>query len=153
MKTELIDAGDEQVYAVIFDKGDEVIAGLMDFAKRHGVAASEFTAIGAFSDVMLGYVDRERKDYKKIPVHEQVEVLSLTGNIALDQRAPKIHAHVVIGKSDGTAWGGHVLQAHVWPTLEVIVTESPAYLKRKPDPETGLTLIDLDAARDGRSVK
>ncbi len=148
MKAQLINDAREMTYAVVFDKGDEVISGLMDFAKRHRVAASDFTAIGAFSDVTFGYFDRERKGYKKIPIAEQVEVLSLLGNIVLDRGAPKVHAHAVVGKSDGTAWGGHILEAHVWPTLEVIVEESPAHLRRTRDPGTGLTLIDLDASRD-----
>jgi predicted DNA-binding protein with PD1-like motif len=93
----------------------------------------------------FGYFDRERKDYKKIPIKEQVEVLALTGNIALSDGQPKAHAHLVVGKSDGTAHGGHLLEAHVWPTLEVIVVESPRYLRRKFDRATGLTLIDPGA--------
>jgi len=75
---------------------------------------------------------------------EQVEVLSLVGDIALKDNMPQVHAHAVVGKSDGTAHGGHVIEAHVWPTLEVILTESPKHLRRKTDSETGLALIDLD---------
>ena len=93
-----------------------------------------------------GY-DRDKKDYLDNPINEQVEVLSLIGDIALDELEPKIHAHVVVSKPDGTAHGGHILEAHVWPTLEVVVTASPVHLRRKHDPETGLALIDLNAQR------
>jgi predicted DNA-binding protein with PD1-like motif len=93
--------------------------------------------------VVLGYFERERKDYKRIPLQEQIEVLSLIGNIALADGKPKLHAHVVIGKSDGSAHGGHLLEAHVWPTLEVIVVESPQHLRRTYDTETGLALLNL----------
>ena len=89
----------------------------------------------------LGYFDRDQKDYRKIPITEQVEVLSLLGDVALDNEQPKLHAHVVVGKSDGTAHGGHLLSAHVWPTLEVILTESPSHLRRRTDRESGLALI------------
>jgi uncharacterized protein len=147
MKTELLNTQGEKAYAVIFDKGDEVIAGLQTFADAHDVATYTIVGIGAFSGVTLGYFDRERKDYKKIPLHEQVEVLSLVGNIARAGDKPKVHAHVVVGKADGTAWGGHILAAHVWPTLEVIITEAPAHLRRTTDPETGLALIDVRASR------
>ncbi len=99
---------------------------------------------------MLGYFDRQAKDYKKIPNEEQVEALSLVGDIALKGDSPQVHAHLVVGKADGTAYGGHLLQAHVWPTLEVILTESPRHLCRKTDAETGLALIDLSASSDGR---
>jgi hypothetical protein len=107
------------------------------------LSAAEFTGIGAFSAAVLGYFDWQRKDYTRIPVDEQVEVLSLTGNIALADGEPKLHPHVVVGKADGSAHGGHLLEAHVRPTLELIVTESPAHLQRRSDPETGLALIRL----------
>jgi predicted DNA-binding protein with PD1-like motif len=74
---------------------------------------------------------------------ELVEVLNLTGNIALADGEPKLHPHVVLGKADGSAHGGHLLEGHVRPTLEVIVTESPVHLRRRSDPETGLALIEL----------
>jgi len=133
----------ESIFVVVFDKGDEFSSGMLDFAKQQHITAAQMTAVGAFSDVTLGYFDRTKMDYKKIPVNEQVEVLSLVGNIALDEGKPKIHAHVVVGKSDGSAHGGHILEAHVWPTLEIIVTETPKELQRTTDKETGLALIQL----------
>jgi len=146
MHSKLLDSRDEKSFALIFDSGDEVMRELTAFATEHNVTAAHFTAIGAFSDATLGFFDRERKDYQKIPIDEQVEVLSLMGDIALEDDAPKVHAHVVVGKADGTAHGGHILEAHVWPTLEVVLTESPRYLRREYDPATGLALIDLEAS-------
>jgi predicted DNA-binding protein with PD1-like motif len=143
MNAKLIVEAEPKTFALIFDKGDEFIDGLTSFARENELSASHFTAIGAFRDVMLGYFDRETKQYKQIPIVEQVEVLSLVGDIALKDNLPQVHAHVVVGKSDGTAHGGHVLEAHVWPTLEVVLTESPKYLCRKTDPETGLALIEI----------
>jgi predicted DNA-binding protein with PD1-like motif len=77
-------------------------------------------------------------------VREQVEVVSLVGDVAQgDKGEPKVHAHVVLGKSDGTAWPGHLLEARVRPTLELILTESPLHLQRQHDPASGLALIRL----------
>lgn len=146
MKVKLLHAGDQKTFALVFDKGDEVVAGLTAFAREHHLGACHFTGLGAFQDVTLGFFDRARKDYRRIPIAEQVEVLSLVGDIALDRGTPKVHAHVVVGKPDGTAHGGHLLEGHVWPTLEVVAVESPGHLRRRPDPESGLALIDLDAA-------
>jgi uncharacterized protein len=144
MKTQLIhEQHGEKTFVIVFAKGEEVVAGLQRFAEEHQVTAAHFTAVGALRDVVLGYFERERKDYKRIPLHEQVEVLSLVGNMALADGKPKLHAHVVIGKSDGSAHGGHLLEAHVWPTLEVVVVESPQHLRRAYDTETGLALLDL----------
>ncbi len=145
MKSTLLDATGPRTWVLIFDKGDEPVAGLTAFAKAQKLGAAHFTAIGAFSDVTLGYFDRAKRDYKKIPLHEQVEVLSLLGDIALDKGEPKVHAHVVVGRADGEARGGHLLEAHVWPTLEVVLVESPRHLRKRHDPETGLALIDPTA--------
>ena len=147
MKATALHGSEPTTFALIFDKGDEVMKELTAFAEQQKLAGAHFTAIGALSEVTLGYFDRDRKDYTKIPVREQVEVLSLVGDIARQDGKPKIHAHVVIGKRDGTAHGGHLLDARVWPTLELVLTETARPLARVSDRESGLALIDLEAAR------
>ena len=146
MKSRLINESGEKTFAVIFEKGDEVIETLRRFANEQRLLASHFTAIGALSNAVIGFFDPAKKQYKKIPIREQVEVLSLTGGITFEGDVPKIHAHIVLGKADGTAYGGHLLEGHVFPTIELILVESPKYLQRRMDKETGLALIDLDAA-------
>jgi uncharacterized protein len=144
MRAKVLHERGERVFAVIFDTGEDPIEGLTRFAAEHNLTASGFTAIGAFSEATLGYFDWDKKDYDRIPVTEQVEVLALVGDIARDeQNRPKVHAHVVLGKRDGAACGGHLLAAKVRPTLEVILTESPAHLRRVHDPESGLALIRI----------
>jgi len=145
MKAQLIHEHEgEKTFVLVFAAGDEAIAGLTAFAKEKGLAASHFTAIGGFREATLGYFDLEKKDYNKIPVREQVEVLSLVGDITLTEKGePKIHAHVVLGRSDVTTRGGHLIEARVRPTLEVMLVESPRHLRRKHDPHSGLALIAL----------
>lgn len=143
MRAKLINKDSPKTYALVFDKGDEPMSGLTEFAKQNNLGASHFTGIGGFQNVVLGYFEMEKKDYKKIPVDEQVEVLSLVGDIALEKDEPKIHAHVVVGTSDGSTRGGHLLKAHVRPTLELIVTASPEHLRRQFDATIGLALIRL----------
>jgi len=147
MKSKLIyqQAG-ERTFALVFEIDDDPIAGLLEFARSQNLAASHFTGIGAFRDATLAYFDWERKTFVEIPIREQVEVLTLAGDIALEDGRPKIHAHVVVGKRDGSAHGGHLKSARVRPTLEVVLVESPAHLRRRIDPTTGLALIDLSAS-------
>lgn len=147
MRTKVLhDDGGLRHIAVVLDKGDEPVAVLREVARTLDVTAASFTAIGAFREVTLGWFDRERKDYERIHLAEQVEVVSLVGDVAVvGDDDPKIHAHVVVGQRDGTALGGHLLEGSVWPTLEVVMTETPASMRRVHDPETGLALIDLSA--------
>jgi len=138
--------GGETTWVLVFDRGDQVVSTLTAFAREHAIGAAHFTAIGAFSRARLGYFRRDTKDYKEIPLDEQVEVLSLIGDVSLDKGEPKVHAHAVLGTADGTARGGHLLEASVWPTLEVVLAQAPSHLRRKIDPDVGLALIDLSAA-------
>ena len=140
MKSKKLNNGEA---VLVLDTGDEVVSTITAFAKQNHIGSAHFTAIGAFSDAGIGYFDLQKKDYLKNQVDEQVEVVSLIGDIALDKGEPKVHAHVVVGKRNGSAMGGHLLEAHVRPTLEVMLHESGDQLKRKFDPESGLALIDL----------
>lgn len=132
------------MYIVVFDDGDEFIEGMLAFAHEKQLTAASFTAIGGFQQARLGFFDFEVGDYIENPVHEQVEVLSLSGNISEHEGQPKVHAHVVLGKRNAAAIGGHLLEAHICPTLEVIVTVSPEHLYRKHDEKTGIPLIKLN---------
>lgn len=134
----------QKTFALVFEAGDEALSGLMEFAEESSLDAASFTAIGAFGTATLGYFDIQEKEYRKIPVREQVEVLSLAGNITRKESGePQVHAHAVLGLSDGTTRGGHLLEGRVRPTLEVVLTETPTHLRRETDEETGLPLIDL----------
>ncbi|TAK83455.1 MAG: DUF296 domain-containing protein [Betaproteobacteria bacterium] len=146
MKAKVLNEHGERVFAVIFDIGEDPVAGLTRFAESQNLSGAGFTAIGAFSEATLGYFDWQKKDYERVPVREQTEVLALVGDIAIEgENRKKVHAHVVLGKRDGAACGGHLLSAKVRPTLEVIVTESPNYLRRVHDPLSGLSLIRIGA--------
>jgi predicted DNA-binding protein with PD1-like motif len=146
MKSKLL-SNEPTTYAVVFQTGDEAMVGLERFVAEQSLKASELMAVGAFQKCVLGYFNFDTMDYDRIEINEQVELLSLIGNVSLGPKKRKVHVHVVVGKRDGTAHGGHLLEAYVRPTLEVILTELPANLQRKHDDETGLTLIAIDEVR------
>jgi uncharacterized protein len=143
MKVQLLKDGIEnKEYAVIFAQGDEAFSGLQEFAEKYQIQSAHFTAIGALNGATLAWFDPQRKMYRKIPIVGQVEVVSMIGDIALYQGKPTVHTHMVVGLPDGTTMSGHVLDAHVSPTLEVMVTVDPIAMHKRLDPETDLTLID-----------
>ena len=143
MQSRSVDVEGRRVVIVVADKGDDAVAAITDASTRHGLQAAQITGVGGFSRATLGYFDRDRSDYTPIPVDEQVEVLSFLGDLATAQGKRVPHVHVVLGRSDGTTVGGHLQHAEVWPTLEVVLSEVGPELAKRPDPQTGLALIDL----------
>jgi predicted DNA-binding protein with PD1-like motif len=132
-----------KVFVLVLSKGDEVLTALTDFARGENVVNAHFVAIGAVRDPEVGFFDTTRREYKAISLDEQMEVLTLAGDIAVAESGqPVVHAHLVLGRGDGSAWGGHLLRATVSPTLVLYFTSYPQHLYKRLEPDTQLQLID-----------
>jgi uncharacterized protein len=135
----------EKTYAIIFGKGDEVLSGLTELAERENIHAAQISAIGAFQHAVFAWFDEDRKEFRNIPVNRQVEACSVLGNIGLVAGKPAVHLHGVVALPTGETRGGHMLEAYVWPTLELFLTAWPEPLVKVHDDETDLALFDLHA--------
>jgi predicted DNA-binding protein with PD1-like motif len=143
MKTVLLhEHGGLRTFAVVLTTGEEVMSSVLAFAAEHELRGTQLTGIGALSRVVVAFFDWTTRQYRNIPIDEQVEVLSLLGDVTLDQEKRKVHAHIVVGKADASAYGGHLVEGLVRPTLEIILTETPTHLRRRFDRDSGLPLID-----------
>jgi hypothetical protein len=137
--------GRSRLWVAILAPGEEVKATLLNWARSNDIEAASFVALGAFARATIAYFEWEKKHYKPIPIDQQVEVISLVGDVVRDVNdAPDLHAHTVLGLPDGTTRGGHLLEGHVRPTLEVTLTETPAPLVRRMKADLGIALIDID---------
>lgn len=142
----LQDEAGRRTFALVGDKGEELTAALLRVAEEENIRGGWIQAIGGFRQATLGYFERSMRDYKRIHVREQVELLSLAGNLSVVKDGGiKLHLHAVLGKSDGSTVGGHLIEGHVWPTVEAVLVAFPAALERTVDEETRLPLLDFPA--------
>jgi len=141
-KAALLSDGDSKTYLLVFHTGQEVMKGLLAFARKHKLVGGQVTGIGAVSDAIIGYFDPKTKTYLRNHEEGQAEVLSMTGNLALYDNEPFFHVHVALGRRDGSARGGHLFEARARPTLELVLSTYRAPVERTIDPESGLPLID-----------
>ena len=132
---------DLRTYLLVMDQGDEAVSEITAFAKANDVNAASLTAIGACTSATLAYFDSEKGEYINRRFIEQMEIASLIGDIANDDGQPALHAHIVLGRRDYSALAGHLVEIHVFPTMEIILTETPAHLRKRLDKSTGLPLI------------
>ena len=147
MKSKVVGDADVVTYVVVCDPGDEAMASLKQFARSERLEAAQITGVGGFERATVGWFDRAARQFRHIPVDEPTEVLSLIGDVAEDQDGPGLNIHVVLGLSDGTTRGGHLIEGRVFPALELVVTENPAELRKVMHPELGVALIDLDRSQ------
>jgi predicted DNA-binding protein with PD1-like motif len=148
MQSKLVaESAGQRTFVLVLDPGEEAFSTISDFAGKQQVGAASLTALGAFSTATVGWFDLAARTYRKIPVEQQCEVLSALGDIAIDDSGkPSLHVHVVLGLSDGSTRGGHLIDGLVQPTLEVTLVEPPVHLRRRKRPELGIALIDLAAS-------
>ncbi len=143
MRSHLVRPAPAATFLLVFDVGDEVVQTLTRFADERSIDGAWFTALGAFERATLAWWDVDRKEYRPIPVTEQVEVCSLVGNIArMADGSRKVHAHAVLGLPDGTTRGGHLLEGHVRATIELVLGEAQEPLVRRQDDASGLALLE-----------
>ena len=147
MKSKIVGDADVVTYVVVCDEGDEAMASLKRFVRSERLEAAQITGVGGFERATVGWFDRTARQFRHIPVDEPSEVLSLIGDVAEGQDGPGLNVHVVLGLSDGTTRGGHLIEGQVFPTLELVVTENPAELRRVMHPDLGVALIDLDRSQ------
>jgi predicted DNA-binding protein with PD1-like motif len=140
-KAELLNDGDAKTYLLVFHTGQEVMKGLLAFARKHKLVAGHLTGIGAISDAVIGYFDPEKKTYLRLHEPGQHEVLSLTGNLALYDNEPFYHVHVALDLRDGSDRGGHLFEMTVRPTVELVLNTYPKAVRRRIDSEWDLPLL------------
>jgi predicted DNA-binding protein with PD1-like motif len=144
MKSKSINDGVERTFILILDQDEEAFKSISDFATQEKITGASVSAIGAFSQVKVGWFDLGARKYKPIEVNEQCEVLSLIGDVAQgDDGKASLHLHAVLGLQDGTVRGGHLLSGAVQPTLEVTITETAMHLRRRKRPDLGIALISV----------
>jgi uncharacterized protein len=144
MKAKVVEDADVVTYIMVCDPGDEAVAALNQFARSERLEAASITAVGASKHATVGWFDPSARQFRRNPVNEQCELLSLIGNVAEGRDGPIVHMHVTLGLADGTTRGGHFLEGLVFPTLEAVVTETPAHLRKVLRLDIGLALIDPD---------
>jgi len=130
-------------YLITIDQGENFIESLTAFAKKHDIKNAAFTGIGAVDYIKCGYYHLSEKKYHFTEYNSLCEVVSLTGNIALKESTPFVHAHGVFTDEENKAFGGHIEEMRVGVTLEIALTPLATEIERKLDEDIGLFLLDL----------
>lgn len=126
--------------------GEEVIESLRQLARKERIPSGALTGLGAVGDITLALYDMESRSYKSRHFHEELELISMTGNLSWlgeGDEEPVIHAHGVVSREDATTLGGHIMNAIVSVTVEVMLTAYAQRIERKPDKKVGLNLLAL----------
>ena len=128
-------------YLLRIDRGEEIVAAVLDFAKKERVELAEISALGATDDFTVGVFDLDQKKYYPHSYTGNHEIVSLTGTITTKDGAPYQHLHLSAGNGEGNVVGGHLTRAVVSATCEMVVRLLPGRVERTFSEELGINLI------------
>jgi uncharacterized protein len=128
---------------VRLESGERVAETLLGLLRAEGIGYAVVSGLGAVSQVQLSYWNAESRQYEAHEIEEQLEVVSLTGNVTLRETDPFLHLHVTLGRQDLTVLGGHFNDAVAHPTLEIWLQPENEPVQRVPDAASGLALMEL----------
>jgi predicted DNA-binding protein with PD1-like motif len=132
-----------EAFVVRLETGEEIHASLKELARLERIDVAGIEGIGAVYDAVLGYFDRVAREYLRRTVPEEMEILSLAGNLAIKESRPFAHLHIVLGGQNCEAVAGHLFEGKTGATCEMIVRPLKGFVQRKLDPVTGLYLLDI----------
>ncbi len=132
---------DGRRYILRFDKDEEIMAGLVQFAKEANLQGAHFSGIGTATTLELGFFNAFLKDYRHKQFIDNVEILSLSGTIALLNGEPVVHAHGSFGTSDFGVIGGHIFKLVTLATCEIFLIALDQPLNRVNNPDFNLNLF------------
>ena len=130
-------------FIVRLEKGDDILDSIVGFARTNRIDAAMFEGIGSLNTVKLGHYDFETKEYKYEVFREDLEILSLSGNISIMNKKPLPHAHVTLGRRDFSVIGGHLDEGSLANMVEIGINSLPGKLLKARDDEVGLNLLQL----------
>jgi uncharacterized protein len=112
---------------VRLERGSDMLEGLTEAAEKLGIEAGTVQAIGAVSELSIGYFDQARKEYRTNSFPSAYEIGSGVGNVSQKESKPFVHLHVLATGPDGSTVGGHLM-----PGTNVYLVE--AYFRRLGGP-------------------
>ena len=135
-------------YIIRLDAGDKIMDSLRSLCEQDQIGAGVFNGLGAVEQAELGWFERETKNYRTLRIAEPCEIVSLHGNVSRLDGKPFLHCHVALADKTFGVRGGHLREAVVSATSEIVLTRFFEELERKKDERTGLYLLDLEPDDD-----
>jgi predicted DNA-binding protein with PD1-like motif len=119
---------------------EKIIQSLKDFAQKNNIVSAVFYGIGALRWADIAFYDLENKRYLNKKFEENLEIISMLGNISTMNNSKVIHTHVCLGRNDYSTIAGHFNEGEAI-SCEIVMKKYKTVLEREKDEITGLNLL------------
>ena len=131
----------ENVCVVRLDPGEEILEQVKAVSLRENIQLATVQGLGAVNEITVGVFDTAAKEYHANHFQGSYEIVSLTGTISTMNGEYYCHLHLSAGAAQGHVVGGHLNEARISATAELVITILPGTVDRAFSPEVGLNLF------------
>lgn len=126
---------------VRMDRGEEILEQLREIAAKEQIQLASVQALGAISEFTVGVFKTAEKEFSGNDFKGNYEIVSLTGTINTLNGEFYCHLHMSAGNDKGEVFGGHLQQAVVSATCEMVIRLIDGAVDRYYDEKIGLNLF------------
>ncbi len=134
----------ENKYIVRIDAGEEIITSLKQICQKFEIKLGKVSGIGATNNVTVGLFEPDKKKYYSTKLEEDFEILAITGNITTMNDEVYLHCHISLANKQHKSFGGHLNEAIVSATCEIIIEHYDGVVERVFDEKSKLNLLELE---------
>jgi len=132
----------KESYLLRIEPNEELFKSLLDFAYKKKIKSAFFYGLGACKSCVIGRYNAKNKNYDWRKFNQEMEILSLVGNLTWKNRELYLHIHCTLADKNLKSIGGHLKELIVFPTCEILLTSFTKKVNRFYDNFTNLYLID-----------
>tara|TARA_B110001454_G_scaffold210867_1_gene225875 strand:- start:382 stop:813 length:432 start_codon:yes stop_codon:yes gene_type:complete len=123
---------------VSLQTGDLINKSLTEISVKENISNAWINGIGAIDSVEVGYMDVVNKKYQKRNFNDNYELISLIGNITIKDGVPFVHTHITFSDTEYKVFGGHLFDAKITATGEIILTVANSKIDRQFNENVGI---------------
>lgn len=127
-----------------FERGEEVHAALKEIALKEDIKLATISALGATDDFTIGVYKVDDKSYSEKNFKGIFEILSINGTITTKDGEYYPHLHISVADDKGYGFGGHLIEANISVTCEMVIDIIYGRVDRKIDDDIGINLFDFE---------
>lgn len=128
-------------YVIRLEKGEEIVTKVKELCEKEDVKLASLSGIGAVNKVTAGLFRTKEKKYVSKTYEEDMEIVSLGGNVSCMNGETYLHFHISVANEAGEVRGGHLTEAFISATGELVLTRIEGTVDREYSDEIGLNLL------------
>ncbi|WP_072725312.1 PPC domain-containing DNA-binding protein [Tepidibacter thalassicus] len=130
-------------YVLRIDKGEKIVDTLKQFCIDNKITLGTIHGIGATNKATIGFFNLNTKEYNSTELIGDYEITCIIGNISTKNGEVYLHLHINLSDENYKTFGGHLTEAVVSATCEIIIDVIDGNIEREFNENIGINTYKM----------